>query len=465
MKNISKNISIRSKVSVWYTFAMVAITIFSIYTILTLCNSMIQARQRSDLTNYIRDLAANADIDSGIVAFNSTYELNYNQISVIVYDSEHNVVSGARPAGFPSKREVPQNSVVTVREDKERWFVYETSFELYRETYYVRGITEVPMLINDEYVYTSLSTTLVILPLLILAAILGGSAISESAFAPFAELSDTVNNIQSGKDLSQRIEVRSNDEFGMLSTSFNSLFDRLQKSFEREKQFTDDASHELRTPITVILSECEYVKDSDSVEEMRESINVIHNQAKKMSSLINQLLTLSRTDDLSKVLNMDTFNYSELMEIVIEELEIQADKRDIKLINYIDKNLYVYGDQPTLTRMVINLISNAIKYGREGGWVKISITRKGDDIIGMISDNGIGISKDNISKIFDRFYQVNPARTNESGSMGLGLSMVKWIVEVHKGEISVESEEGEGTVFRFSLPICVEKPEDADDEV
>ena len=462
-----KSMTIKNKVSIWYTLAMVAITFFSLFILTMLGNTMIQANQVNDLENFMRDLAANPTVKNGKINFNTSYSSHFNAIMVIVYDENHEVLSGGAPPSFPSDINIPLNSSVTVKNDeiREEWFVYETSAQLMRTTYYLRGITAAGMLINNEYTYASISTALIILPMIILIAILGGSLIADSAFSHFTKLSESVNQIKDGKDLTRRIEVKNeNDEVGMLAVSFNSLFDRLQKAFEREKQFTDDASHELRTPITVILSECEYAKDITDINEMRESIDVIHKQAKKMSSLVNQLLTMSRTDNLKKVLHPDVFNYSELIEVVLEELEIQASGRNIKLINYIDKNLYVYGDQPTLTRMVINLVSNAIKYGTEGGWVKVSITRKGDDIFGMISDNGIGIDSEDLPKIFDRFYQVNPARTENGGSMGLGLSMVKWITDAHKGKITVESKKGEGTVFKYTLPICVDPPEDEDGE-
>ena len=453
-----RGLTLRNKVSLWYTCAMIAITFFSVTILVALGTTMIQVRQRTDLINYVNDMAANAKEKNGTITFNTSYITSGNNIMLVLYDENHTLMRGFNPLGFPQALNLAPNSIIvaTNNETDEQWYVYETEVEIKRSTYYLRGVTSVPMLINDEYVYPIVSTALIILPLIILIAILGGSFITDSAFSHFAQLSNLANNIQDSSDLSQRIGISTNDEFGMLATSFNSLFERLQRAFEREKQFTDDASHELRTPITVILSECEYAEDLDNLEEMRDSVDVIHKQAKKMSTLVNQLLTLSRTGDLSKVLNMENFDYGELMSMVLEELEIQASQRNIKLINYIDKNLYVTGDQSMLTRMLINLVTNAIKYGKEGGWIKVSITRKENSIVGVVADNGIGIEKDNLKKIFDRFYQVDPVRGDSSGSMGLGLSMVKWIVNVHKGEITVDSTVGEGTTFKFVLPICVE---------
>lgn len=454
--------SLRSKVSLWYTFAMLAITACSIFCLIALGNAMIQSRQKTELVNFITGAAQNMKIDDeGELSYSNEFKIEKGIINVTIYDERRLLISGFAPDGFPKYvTQVPNNTVITIKNKNDglQWFVYQRTFELEDKIYYIRGSVVVQMLINDKYVYDSLSTALVIMPLLILVAIFGGSMITSSAFSHFARLSDMANKIQDGTDLSERIQViNENDEVGQLSVSFNQLFDRLQKAFEREKQFTDDASHELRTPITVILSECEYAKDIDNLEEMRDSIQVVHKQAKKMSSLVNQLLMLSRTGDLSKVINIDTFNFSELVEVVTEEMEMQAKQKNITIISGIDKNLYARGDQEILARMVINLISNAIKYGNENGWIKVSITHKGNDIVGMISDNGIGIEKDNLGKIFDRFYQVNPARTDSN--MGLGLSMVKWIVDVHKGKIDVESTVGEGTVFKFVMPIYVENAE------
>ena len=457
-----RGLTLRSKVSLWYTLAMVLITCSSVIILVALGTTLIQARQRTDLINFVNDMAANAKEDeNGTITFNTSYITSGNSIMLVLYDKNHLLIRGFNPPGMPSNINIPPNSVTIAQntKTKERWYVYEIETEIEKSKYYLRGVTGVPMLINDAYVYPIISSALIILPLIILIAVLGGSAITGNAFSYFAKLSNLANNIQDSSDLSQRIGINSNDEFGMLATSFNSLFERLQKAFEREKQFTDDASHELRTPITVILSECEYASDLDDIEEMRESMQVVHKQAKKMSTLINQLLTLSRTGDLTKVLHMEEFDYGELMTMVMEELEIQAVQRDIQLIKNIDKNIYVTGDQSMLTRMLVNLVTNAIKYGRDGGWVKVSITRRDNCVVGMVSDNGIGIKKENLTKIFDRFYREDPARNDTGGSMGLGLSMVKWITEVHKGKITVESTPGEGTVFRSELPIITEKGE------
>ena len=169
-----------------------------------------------------------------------------------------------------------------------------------------------------------------------------------------------------------------------------------------------------------------------------------------MSQLISQLLTLSRIDRGHQKLNIEFVNISELAEVVIENQKMEADKKNIKIITEIEKDIHVEGDELMLMRLFINLISNAISYNKENGYVKIELIKTGNKLIGKIYDNGIGISKENINKIWIRFFQVDSSRTTDSS--GLGLAMVKWIVEAHNGTISVVSQLEKGTLFTFEIP-------------
>ena len=258
--------------------------------------------------------------------------------------------------------------------------------------------------------------------------------------------------INEGNNLSQRINIgKGNDEIHTLAETFDTMFDRLQTSFEREVQFTSDVSHELRTPISIIVSQSEHGLDHiNSKEKVEKSFKVILQESKKMSQLISQLLTLSRIDRGHQKLNIEFVNISELAEVVIENQKMEADKKNIKIITEIEKDIHVEGDELMLMRLFINLISNAISYNKENGYVKIELIKTGNKLIGKIYDNGIGISKENINKIWIRFFQVDSSRTTDSS--GLGLAMVKWIVEAHNGTISVVSQLEKGTLFTFEIP-------------
>jgi len=167
--------------------------------------------------------------------------------------------------------------------------------------------------------------------------------------------------------------------------------------------------------------------------------------------MISQLLTLAKMDKGHQKLNLENVNLSELMEIIIETQQINADKKNIKIISSIKPDIIMPADEILIMRLFINLITNAVNYGKENGYINIELFKNNNRIIGKIADNGIGIAKENINKIWTRFYQVDSSRTSDSS--GLGLSMVKWIVEAHNGNISVKSELDKGTIFTVEFPL------------
>jgi signal transduction histidine kinase len=230
--------------------------------------------------------------------------------------------------------------------------------------------------------------------------------------------------------------------------------DRLQKAFERERQFTSDASHELRTPTSVIMAQCEFALSTiDQKENVQESLKIILNQSQKMSDLISQLLLLSRINRIGDTLDIEEFDFSELADIVATEMTLTAKTQEIEIVKEIEKGIMIHADHLLMTRLLINLLSNGIKYGNKGGLVKLIVTGENDQLICRVSDNGIGIANENLDKIWDRFYQVNTSRTaGKTESMGFGLAMAKWIVEAHHGEISVQSVLGIGSTFTFKIP-------------
>ncbi|POP34065.1 sensor histidine kinase [Lactonifactor longoviformis] len=229
----------------------------------------------------------------------------------------------------------------------------------------------------------------------------------------------------------------------------------VEAALENEKRFTADASHELRTPTAVILSQCEYVLLPDTTrEEMTECIEVILGQSRKISALIPQLLMLARQDAAKERLELEPVNISMLTEIVAGELDASATRNNIRLRLDIEDNLVVRGDQNLLMRLMVNLIDNSIQYGKCGGSTWITLQKKGNYVEGCVQDDGIGIAPEHQKDIWKRFYREDKVRkgTQETHS-GLGLSMVLWIVEAHGGTIRADSREGEGTAFIFLLPL------------
>ena len=231
------------------------------------------------------------------------------------------------------------------------------------------------------------------------------------------------------------------------------MLTRLEASFQAEKQFSNDASHELRTPISVIMAQCEYaLRKASTLEEAQTALEVILAQSKNMSALVSQLLTLARADQGTAQLEFETINISEITDMVaLEQAELAA-RKNISIQRDIQPDIFACVDETLFMRIFINLISNGIKYGKEGGFIRVILKRDKDRAVSQIIDDGIGIPPQDLPKIWDRFYQVNPSRSSGSGA-GLGLSMVKWIVSAHGGTIKVDSILGKGTRFTISLPL------------
>lgn len=237
-------------------------------------------------------------------------------------------------------------------------------------------------------------------------------------------------------------------EFSQLAGSFDRMLERLERAFEAEERFTADASHELRTPVTVILSACEYAEKYDETpEERRETIETIQRQGKKMAALISQLLQMTRMDQETELAQFRKTDLSELVRTLCSE----QGEREETLILDIPEHITAQANEALLSRLFQNLLDNAFKYGRPGGRVWVTLRREAGEIRLTVRDEGPGIPEDERDKIWQRFYQIDPARSSDRGA-GLGLAMVQQIAEVHGGRMTLESLTGAGSAFTLHLP-------------
>ena len=292
-------------------------------------------------------------------------------------------------------------------------------------------------------------------PLLILLAALGGYWITKKAFRPVTRITEAAAQISSGSDLSKRIELEgADDEIDTLAKTFDGMFARLEDAFEAERQFTDDASHELRTPTSVIIAQAECGLQSPDLESKQQALQGVLQQAGKMSKLVNQLLQLSRADRHKESLHLEEFDLSELTEMVAEEVHGLAESKAVTLTAEIEPGILVKADQTLMMRIWLNLLTNAVKYGRQQGQIWLTLKSDGKNAVGTVRDDGIGISAAELPKIWKRFYRVNTARSSgDDSGTGLGLAMVKWMVESHGGTVSAVSTLGAGSTFSFTIPL------------
>jgi heavy metal sensor kinase len=241
-------------------------------------------------------------------------------------------------------------------------------------------------------------------------------------------------------------------ELAEVATAINGMLDRLQAGFERQREFTADASHELRTPLAILLSSTELALSKERpAEAYRAELEKCHRAAQRMNGLVDSLLTLSRLDPEKQNIRTETVNLSQLCTEQVDYFRDLAGKQQITLQSDL-KPCIVLGDRGLLERLVSNLLINAITYNQEGGWVILALQQDSDGCTMTVTDNGNGIPAQDLPHIFERFYRVDKARSRMSGGSGLGLAICDSVVRLHRGTISVDSKEQEGTKFTIHLP-------------
>ena len=296
---------------------------------------------------------------------------------------------------------------------------------------------------------------------LIISALLS-LLLAKAMVTPILNLTKASERVASG-DFTSRLNSDAQDEIGVLTRTFNDMagqleetLDNLKKSEAMRKEFVANVSHELRTPITSIRSYAETLQDSESLpkETEKEFLGVIVKESDRMTNIVQDLLMLSRFDAGSIEFTYERFSFEKAIHDVYNAMLLEAQKHNHHFsVEFKTTIPEILGDQARIEQVLINMVSNAIKYTRDGGNISISAGQKDDIVWVSVRDNGIGIPKEDVEKVFDRFYRVDKARSRESGGTGLGLSIAKEIVNRHNGTIELSSRQGKGTIITMTLPV------------
>jgi heavy metal sensor kinase len=287
---------------------------------------------------------------------------------------------------------------------------------------------------------------------ILLVGMAGGWWFVGRALRPVAEISLTAAKISAG-DLSQRINsAEAESELGQLAAVLNSTFARLETAFAQQKQFASDAAHELRTPVSVILTQTQMTlaRERDAAG-YKQTVEACARAAQRMRKLIESLLELSRFDAGQEVLKRLNFDLSKTAADCVEMVRPLAEERRVKIVAELEP-LEMTGDAERLAQVLTNLLTNAIQYNKPDGEVRVKLARQGGLAVLEISDTGQGMAPEDLPHIFGRFYRADKSRTG-GGNAGLGLSICKAIVEAQGGTIEVASEENVGTTFVVRLPV------------
>ena len=440
--------SIKLRLTLWFSGFMVLIAVLCLGLILFIGSRVTEDQAFQLLELDVRSDVGKLHFQDGALSIDQDLLYYENGIYKLIYNRSGAVLGGQAPPGFDTSEPL-ENGVTRIGSGVNTGFLVCDLYipSSWEEGVWLRGISDYPDMSGSMLQSTSIF--LIVLPFVIIMAAIGGYCLIKRAMLPIEQVTEAAGSISEGRDLSRRIPrsyIYGDDEAGRLADAFDHMFERLERSFDTEKQFASDASHELRTPTAVIVAECDYLeKYGDELSDYKEGVAVIKRQADRMSVLIDRLLDITRLDFGTKKLALEDTDLSELVSLLCEEQDNGA--RGISISTDIAPGIHRPVDSYLFARVVNNLLENARKYGNENGhiWVKLKPSAYPKAIL-TIRDDGIGMNEDELSCIWRRFYQANPSRTGGSG-LGLGLSMVKQIVELHGGSITAESRPGEGSTF------------------
>jgi signal transduction histidine kinase len=318
------------------------------------------------------------------------------------------------------------------------------------------GYLVVAMSMEDfEIVQILKNILIVIFPLILIALFFIARFFAGRSILPVKTIIDTSSQI-TRENLQMRIPLPANkDELYALSQNINNLLDRIEYAIEREKQFTSDASHELRTPLAVIKGTMEVlIRKPRNQQEYEDKINFCISEVDRLNKMVDQLLLLARFENQKQNINNETVYLNAVLLDLISRFSEKIASKKITINSDFSSDFYIYSDAYLISIIIGNLISNAIKYTNDHGEISINLTQKNDTILFTIIDNGIGISKNDLDKVFHSFYRADSLNHTTIKGTGLGLSIVKRLCELLHITIKIESELNLGTIIKLSFPLA-----------
>lgn len=441
--------SAKLRLTLWFTLMVFILAAMVLVFVLVINSAAITDDPAERLVKTVLRNADDVEFDNGRFDWEDL-ELYRRGVYCSFYSTAGDLLLAAEDPGMTAlSLPFEKNIIRTVNIGGQDYFCYDSYVDMDITGIWIRGL--VSSSDRSGLMHTIIVLTCTLLPALMALTLGGGWIIALDAFRPMEKILSAADSISDGGDLTARVGLkRGPTEMRRLSRAFDRMFARLELSFNAERQFASDASHELRTPITVILAECDRAKRKDkSPEDFLASIAVIEEQGKHMSELVQQLLGLTRIQHGIDRYPMRRSDLSIFVESCCGEF-MPHDSRGISLETDIKPGIEADFNPALMSRVVQNLLQNAYKYGRENGHILVSLEQRGGRALLRVRDDGIGIAPEDQDKIWQRFWQADTSRGEDGGS-GLGLAMVKEIAEFHGGRASVDSEPGKGSTFMVEI--------------
>jgi heavy metal sensor kinase len=414
--------------------------------------------QIEDLTNFLKAQKKNATVAKLQEEVSEAYVLEHSGDFLQIYDGDGNWIF--RAATLEQNRVVPLDPAVIKGPSFQNRQLGDKPFRFITQRLDINGRSfAVQTGIPADKIVATLSVfrryLLMLAPLLLLAAASGGYWLSRKALSPVDALTRTARSI-GGSNLADRLEkLSTGDELQRLSDTLNEMLARIEGAFLRVTQFTADASHELRTPISLIRTEAEIVlRKSRGDAEYREALRHILLEAERTSTLVEELLMLARADSGREGLTLSLLDLNSTITQTANEWRQLVEAHNLQFIQTAaDCQLPVMADGRAMQRLFAILIDNAVKYTPSPGAIELSLEARNGKAVMVVRDSGIGIAEPDRARIFERFYRADKARSREHGGAGIGLAIADWIVQQHRGSISVESAVCNGSTFIVEFPL------------
>lgn len=475
--------SMRAQLTLWYTGVLALVLI--LFSLVTYAYLMRAAQRRTDnslaeaANSFISTLSTEAndeDLSADDAAKESAGSFQSPDRMVTVYNDKQEVVAvshvpqGLANLGQSSSSAVqPQfNSLLTAANSAPSYTTATVSGDDLRAVVKLVAIKGLPYKIlmvqslREQAIGLALTRRAFYLanPLALLLASLGGYFLARKSLAPVVAMANQCEKI-GAENLDERLtELDPRNELGRLVDSFNGLLSRLQGSFQTQRRFMADASHELRTPVAIIRGESEVALSSElrSGDEYRESLAIVQDEGKRLARIVEDLFTLARADAGQYPVERSNMYLDETVAHCVRSVDSLATQHGLRLdYETSARELFFSGDEGLVQRMTLNILDNAIKYTPRGGSIRVRLGRNGGSCKLAITDTGVGIPPDLQARVFERFFRADQARPrneerNGSGA-GLGLSIARWIAELHGGDLALDASDKSGSTFVISLPL------------
>lgn len=443
-------LSVKAKITLWLTLLTACLAGLLLLLLLSLSSAVDRQSSIDLLRRVAEDNARSAALSDGQLVLGADFLFLEEGVSSLVYSREKALLAGQLPVSLTSL-DAPfvSGEVRTIALENSDCYILDIYLPAsWEEGVWLRSLLEAPR--HRLATLYMLRTAFFLLPFFVLLAGLGAYWILRRAFRPLDRINATARAIHEARDLSGRIGLPpGNDEFTRLGENFDSMFARLESSFEAEKRFAADASHELRTPLSVIRGACEYAeKYNECEEDYRESIAMIRRQTERMQGLVTQLLQMTRLEQGTEALRLARTELAPLLESICAEGAYDPSRLHPDL----EAGLWAEADPALLGRLVTNLLDNAFKFSPPEGRIWLRLYREADEIRLSVADEGPGIPAEARERVFQRFYQLDPARSGEIPGAGLGLAMAAQIAALHGGRMELGERAGGGCVFTLYLP-------------